>query len=202
MRIKEIKNLFFVNEKNIDSDLLLAALTHQKELNDNRQNINEYKKYIDSKVYYNDFGKAVFIVLLNNFIYDNYSTKDQFIIKGTNSSKIIFMNKFIETYNLRDILIYEETMLNERALINLAYDLIGFIYLNSSYENVKRIFRPVFKVELLEFIDNYVMLIQNIYKLVNVPFTQIDEFGSDHEKTFVCLVACGRYGFVCNSREL
>ena len=168
----------------------LFALTHKSILNEKRELLEK-----DDLTFYNEIGKCVYEILVRNYIYNNISDNPEYISDGYTYSKSIFINEFFNKLNLGDKTLYNTKNLDEltdKIKNDLALQLIGYLYIYTSYKNLHQIFEDIFDVNKFVFIKDYLSLL-NDYASKNkltIEFTEISVTGPAHNQEFKYQLKC------------
>ena len=170
-----------IKELGLENDMLeeaMLSLTHKCALNENAQ--NNRKNDIE---FYGELGKSIYSILLKNFISKNVSYDISTIENYFKSSKYVYIIRFFEFYRLKELIICREDIVNDKTIQNLTMQFIGFLYLKTSYDNIKRVFEKIFDTESLNITDDYLSVIM-AYSDGKAKFNEISITGLDHCREF------------------
>lgn len=171
---------FFLDINKIDQEELLLSITHKQILNENKNR----HLFIKADYFY-EIGRRVYSLLLKAYIHSNFQDNTYLLTNLLHSSNGLFLNEFSDKYNVKKIVICKEELMNEKVLHRLLFQFIGYLYLNSSYKNLERIFSEVFMKEKFELISDYYGFIQRYLKNgQNIICIQLNEVGESNNKTF------------------
>lgn len=168
----------------------LFALTHKSILNEKRELLEK-----DDLDFYREIGKYVYEILVRSYIYNNISNNPKYISDGYTYSKLIFLNEFFNKFNLEEKVLYNTKNLDEltdKIKNTLSLQLIGYLYIYTSYKNLRKIFDTIFNTEKFVFINNELSLL-NQYASKNkliIEFTEISVLGSAHNPEFKYQLNC------------
>ena len=168
----------------------LFALTHKSILNEKRELLEK-----DDLTFYNEIGKCVYEILVRNYIYNNISDNPEYISDGYTYSKSIFINEFFNKLNLGDKTLYNTKNLDEltdKIKNDLALQLIGYLYIYTSYKNLHQIFEDIFDVNKFVFIKDYLSLLNDFASKnkLTIEFTEISVTGPAHNQEFKYQLKC------------
>lgn len=162
-------------------DEALFALTHKKMLN-----YEEYHGNSDKLAYYYSLGKSVYFLALKDFILRKCDVSKKEITVMANESHSIFLERFIEIHNLMDYVICDETTLIEASREELAYQFLGFLYLQMKYSYISEMFEKIFTIDDLVKNIDYMSLLNEFAKGKTLNFKEItDEITDNSDSLFV-----------------
>ncbi len=170
---EDINTTLGIEQKKTDDAQI--ALSHRRTLKE--------KKDRDTVIFYYELGQQVYATLLKSYIYNNFSKHAATIDHCFQCSKSIFNIKFFYHYKLNELCIYQEEDINQIDK-TLSFQFIGFLFFNTSYQNIQKVFNTVFSLQELVPFDNYRSVINNYLNGKAPDFKEISRTGPAHDMTF------------------
>lgn len=178
--LRGICEKFSLDLDNINQEELLISITHKQILSENKN-----RHLFEKTDYFYEIGRRIYSLLLKSYIYRNIGKNNEILTKLCNSSYGLFLEEFCDKYDLKDFLLYKEEVINDKVLKRLLLQFIGYLYLESSVENLEKIFSKVFAKEKFDLIGDYYGFLQAFLKNgQNIRCIQLSEVGESHNKTF------------------
>lgn len=173
----------------------LVALTHKSMLNENKELLEK-----NDLTFYIEIGKVVYEILTKNYIYTNISPNPAVITKGYQYSKWIFIDKFFNNFQLADKTLYAKGIseLSDKIRRDLSLQLIGYLYIYTSYKNLYRIFENIFDIKSFIFVEDYlsILLAHCQKENIDIEFKEIAVTGPDHNKEFKYELKCNNISII------